>query len=87
MSATGYVVGERGTVSDETITLAAVASRLALTSGQTERARVLLGGRDEAAVKLVLRCCRQAQRESEQTGAHAYNAELIGMLVRTEQAA
>jgi len=75
----------------ETITLDAVARRLAMTPEQTEQARVLLGGCDEAAVELVLRCCRQAMRMSEaptmRGGVHAYNAWLIGTLVERDKAA
>lgn len=70
-----------------TITLDAVACRLALTPEQVTRARVLLGGQDEAAVQLVLATCRQAQRETapEPLPVHRLNAAFVAALAEAEE--
>lgn len=70
-------------MSDETITLDAVARRLALTPDQTAQARVVLGA-DRGPVRAVLAACRQAQR-GERRRAHALNAALIDAIVETEE--
>jgi hypothetical protein len=75
-------------VTQETITLEAVASRLALTPEQVAQARLLLGGRDEARVQLVLAVCRQVQREAAAPARepiHALNARLIGDIVAADR--
>ena len=71
-------------IAQETITLDAVARRLALTPEQVRQARVLLGGQDEARVQLVLAVCRQVQRDGAAPARepiHALNARLIGDIV------
>lgn len=70
-------------MSDETITLDAVARRLALTPEQTARARGLLGN-DAGPVRAVLAACRAAQRPTDRGSrrpVHAFNAALITTLV------
>jgi hypothetical protein len=75
-------------IEQETITLDAVARRLALTPEQVRQARALLGGQDEANVQLVLAVCRQVLREAPAPAReplHAMNARLIGDIVAAER--